>query len=88
MTSGQVIISRKLQSPEYNEKYKTELCRNWMNGFCSFDAKCVFAHGKQDLRVSQPDSPETEYVLPLKTPSPKVYIKKRLPVFIDLCKRS
>ena len=92
MTSGQVIISRKLQSPDYNEKYKTELCRNWVNGFCSFDSKCVFAHGKEELRGKNAKDPYEETSTepePLKqAPNPKVYEKKRLPVFVALTTRT
>lgn len=91
MTSGQVIISRKLQSPEYNEKYKTELCRNWISGFCSFDSKCVFAHGKEELReksisTSEEKSPSDSYMIS-DTHSPSEYSKKRLPVFVEISKR-
>jgi butyrate response factor 1 len=31
-------------------KYKTEMCRNWMeHGSCEYGPKCNYAHGKRDL---------------------------------------
>lgn len=89
MTSSQVIISRKLFCPDFKEKYKTELCRNWLNGFCSFENKCVFAHGKDELReknnLRTDDFQEVEEA-EIST-SPMVIKKKRLPVFVELSKR-
>ena len=91
MISSQTINSKKLHSPDYKEKYKTELCRNWLNGYCSFDNKCVFAHGKDDLRektinfleeVNNEELQESEDDL-----SPQSMIKKRLPVFVELSSR-
>lgn len=32
-------------------KFKTELCRNWVEGTCEFQAKCSFAHGSEELRL-------------------------------------
>jgi hypothetical protein len=29
---------------------KTELCRNWGAGFCSYGKECAFAHGALELR--------------------------------------
>jgi Zinc finger C-x8-C-x5-C-x3-H type (and similar) len=90
MTSSQVIISRKLHSPEYKEKYKTELCRNWLNGFCSFETKCVFAHGQEEIREKNGCINE-QPVLNSSTEnssSPQLSGKKRLPVFVELSKRS
>ena len=32
------------------QKYKTELCKNWIeNGGCRYGKKCQFAHGKEEL---------------------------------------
>ncbi|OMJ64994.1 hypothetical protein SteCoe_40036 [Stentor coeruleus] len=90
MTSSQAIVSKKLHSPEYNEKYKTELCRNWQNGFCSFNGKCVFAHGKEELREKNLATSDEKSIqasdLAHKSPSP-LATKKRLPVFVELSKR-
>ena len=34
------------------DKYKTELCRNWMQtGACPYNDRCQFAHGYVDMRV-------------------------------------
>ena len=33
-------------------RYKIELCRNWVNGFCEFGNKCTFAHGGNELKRS------------------------------------
>jgi butyrate response factor 1 len=30
--------------------FKTELCEGWLNGKCKFGVKCVFAHGKDELK--------------------------------------
>ena len=90
MTSNLVIISKKVHSPEYKEKYKTELCRNWLNGSCSFDTKCVFAHGREELREKNANSEEKTANTSDETEnsiSPHVLTKKRLPVFVELSKR-
>lgn len=34
-------------------KYKTELCRNWLEGGCEYQSKCSFAHGTEELRQPQ-----------------------------------
>ena len=33
-------------------RYKIELCRNWVNGFCEFGNKCTYAHGGTELKRS------------------------------------
>jgi len=39
------------KSPKTSEvKYKTEICKNFLQGKCKFGNKCAFAHGKEDLR--------------------------------------
>jgi len=44
---------------EPDEKYKTELCRNWITlGHCSYGAKCRFAHGEEDLVSKQVFNPK------------------------------
>lgn len=34
--------------------YKTELCKLWESGSCSWGDKCAFAHGKKEL-LQKPD---------------------------------
>ena len=80
-------ISRKLHSPDYKEKYKTELCRNWLSGYCSFDNKCVFAHGKEELRDKNMNSIEDTTQETENDASPQATCKKRLPVFEELSRR-
>lgn len=29
---------------------KTEICRNWENGYCQYGSKCTFAHGRHELQ--------------------------------------
>mmetsp|Transcript_12190 Transcript_12190/g.23130 ORF Transcript_12190/g.23130 Transcript_12190/m.23130 type:complete len:114 (-) Transcript_12190:418-759(-) len=36
-------------------KYKTEMCRNWLQGYCAFGTSCNFAHGHDELRNKQND---------------------------------
>eukprot|EP01084_Bolivina_argentea_P191061 328210_1 len=57
-----------------NAKRKTELCRNWLNGFCAYGDKCAFAHGHHDIRQcsfssddfasisSSPDTPSKKII--------------------------
>ncbi|CAG9328802.1 unnamed protein product [Blepharisma stoltei] len=35
---------------DFQVKFKTEICKNWVNGFCPFGEACAFAHGKEELR--------------------------------------
>ncbi|CAG9312049.1 unnamed protein product [Blepharisma stoltei] len=35
---------------DFQVKYKTEICKNWVNGHCQFGDGCAFAHGKDELR--------------------------------------
>ncbi|CAG9323050.1 unnamed protein product [Blepharisma stoltei] len=42
--------NKKLYENEFMTKYKTELCKKWMAGFCEFGEKCAFAHGNEQLR--------------------------------------
>ena len=72
-----------MYSSDFKIKYKTELCKNWLNGFCLFENKCAFAHGRNELRNKiATKSEEIEEILPS-----QVFTKKRLPVFVELSKR-
>ena len=35
---------------DYRVKYKTEICRNFQLGHCTYGSKCAFAHGERELR--------------------------------------
>ena len=80
MTTNLSASDKKLYSSDFQEKYKTELCRNWLNGFCPFENKCVFAHGRDELREKILNR---NYNIEENTMNQK----KRLPVFIELSKR-
>src|SRR4051812_16058559 len=41
----------------YSIRFKTDICRNWQNGFCEFGENCAFAHGMVELK-SSPSTPE------------------------------
>ncbi len=51
--------AERAKNAEVDEKYKTELCKNWMQyGKCSYGHKCRFAHGKDDLINKQIYNPK------------------------------
>lgn len=35
---------------DFKKHYKTEICKNFKNGFCKFGDHCAFAHGEDELR--------------------------------------
>jgi hypothetical protein len=40
------------RAAQHNAKYKTELCKNWVErGSCPYGAKCQFAHGTDEMRL-------------------------------------
>jgi hypothetical protein len=40
-----------------DKKYKTEMCKNWeKNGFCPYNSKCRFAHGRDELIAKEIES--------------------------------
>lgn len=44
----------KHNSPKNQVKYKTELCKNWIEtGKCSYSVRCMFAHGHHELTSAQ-----------------------------------
>ena len=44
------VLSRKQKKQVDSTKYKTEMCRNWIElGTCQYGPKCNFAHGREDL---------------------------------------
>jgi hypothetical protein len=39
--------------PILAERFKTKMCQNYeREGFCPYEARCMFAHGEEDLRTS------------------------------------
>lgn len=56
---------RKSPSPNFKEaqeKYKTEQCKNWVNGFCKYGKNCLFAHGVEEVRQKNlPGNYKTKY---------------------------
>ena len=60
---------RRIPSCEYKVKYKTVLCKNYMEcGYCRYNENCQFAHGIHELRTTIPDKmrPDTHFGLPYK----------------------
>ena len=47
MDCNSIKIKREV---DFKAKYKTEICRSWVQGFCEFGEKCTFAHGQNELR--------------------------------------
>ena len=44
----------KVENEKTKIKYKTELCKNWIEtGRCSYSVRCMFAHGHHELVSSQ-----------------------------------
>lgn len=35
---------------DFQVKYKTEICRNFINGNCKFGDNCAFAHGYNEIK--------------------------------------
>ncbi|CAG9333694.1 unnamed protein product [Blepharisma stoltei] len=44
---------RSKKANDFSIRFKTEICRNWENGFCEFGEKCTFAHGQDELRSKE-----------------------------------
>jgi len=45
-----VILTSRQKKPIDETKYKTEMCRNWVElNYCQYGEKCNFAHGKDEL---------------------------------------
>lgn len=44
-------LSKSSTENDFKSKYKTEICRNWMQGSCEFGENCTFAHGYSELRI-------------------------------------
>lgn len=55
ITNSSTLLRPKIKKPIDGTKYKTELCRNWIElGECHYGDKCNFAHGKYQLMKKLP----------------------------------
>lgn len=43
-------VKKTARERDFQVKYKTEICKNWESGYCSFGSSCAFAHGSNELR--------------------------------------
>lgn len=34
---------------DFQQKFKTEMCRNWEMSKCKYGSECTFAHGEHEL---------------------------------------
>lgn len=86
--------SGKSNKDDFQEKYKTEICKNWVNGHCQFANSCAFAHGKDELR-NKTNLPKTKECKHFSEVGFCAYgercqfkhtlnVKPRLPVFIKI----
>ncbi|CAG9332503.1 unnamed protein product [Blepharisma stoltei] len=41
---------KKSTKADFQTKFKSEICKNWENGYCEFGSECAFAHGESELR--------------------------------------
>ena len=66
------VVRHKLKKPIDGTKYKTEMCRNWLEThFCQYDDKCNFAHGYDELIDKNPsnDKYKSKKCIPFHTKS-------------------
>lgn len=56
---------KKIECSELQDaraRYKTEICKNWLRGFCSYGNNCLFAHGSDEMRPrSKPRNFKTKF---------------------------
>ncbi|CAG9315420.1 unnamed protein product [Blepharisma stoltei] len=87
---------RKPIEQDLRVKYKTEICKNWLNSQCHFGDNCMFAHGKEELRKKFIQMPqqcksfsETGFCVYGDRCQFKHVpaLKQRLPIFIAICKK-
>lgn len=43
----------KQKTSHKTQFYKTEMCRQYLNGFCKLESRCLFAHGEEELNSRQ-----------------------------------
>jgi len=52
--SGGARTRAERRAAQHNTKYKTELCKNWIErGTCPYGSKCQFAHGPSEMRARE-----------------------------------
>ncbi|OMJ69996.1 hypothetical protein SteCoe_32125 [Stentor coeruleus] len=44
-------LKRNYKESFQNNKYKTEICKNWIAGQCKFGQHCIFAHGTEEKKI-------------------------------------
>ena len=47
------ILPENNSDAEIFQKYKTEMCRNWLRGTCTYGNNCLFAHGEDEIRFRE-----------------------------------
>ncbi|CAG9322849.1 unnamed protein product [Blepharisma stoltei] len=84
-------LTKKSKEQDFQVKYKTEMCKNWINGHCQFGDNCAFAHGKEELREKTLSKKEcTHFAEGFCVYGDRclfkhiVSSKRRLPVFINI----
>ncbi|CAG9317624.1 unnamed protein product [Blepharisma stoltei] len=84
-------LSKKPKEQDFQIKYKTEICKNWVNGHCQFGESCAFAHGREELREKALSKKEcTHFAEGFCVYGERclfkhtVNTKRRLPVFITI----
>lgn len=50
LTDTSSALKKKSTKADFQQKFKSEMCKNWENGFCEFADQCAFAHGDNELR--------------------------------------
>lgn len=58
MSSSSTKSAMNILPSPHASKYKTALCRHWLNGYCERGSTCLFAHGKRDLIVRKKIDPQ------------------------------
>ena len=90
-------IRKDYNDYEFNIKYKTEICKNWLSGQCKFGDTCIFAHGKQEIKLNSSQKSKecknfkSSYFCPYGEKCQFKHIQnetKRLPIFAKILLRS
>lgn len=66
-------------------RYKTQMCKNWVDhGKCPYGPRCLFAHGRKDLRTPDDNSELIEMVASMTSPARQFYRVGRFPSFMPV----